>query len=47
MIGYVIILAPIALIIAGVGLYQLAKTVYGAIYDALAYFKERKELKWM
>lgn len=47
MIGYIIVLAPIALIIAGAGLFHLVKTIYGAIYDALAYLKERKELKWM
>lgn len=47
MTGYIVFLAHIALIAIGAGLYQLAKTVYGAICDVLAYLKERKELKWM
>ena len=47
MLSYIIVLTPIALIMVCVGLYKLVTTVYHALYDAVAYLKERKELKWM
>ena len=47
MINYIIVIAPIVLIALGIGLYRLATNTYKAIYDAIEYLKERKELKWM
>lgn len=47
MIGYIVVLVPLALLVISIGLHRLITNIYGAIADAHEYLKERKELKWM
>lgn len=42
-----IIILPFMLLVIGMYITRFVKGVYGAISDARAYLKERKELKWM